>query len=116
MALYEGERIKIFPETDVRQYERWIAMQGFTFKKSGDYLVIVKKVLAEFDEKRFAQMLVHRRKLKGISREEMANKVGVTEYTAWTWEIGRAMPNAYNLERIMTVLNLTERDLERCRI
>lgn len=116
MALYEGERIKIFPDTDFNQYCRFIHSQGFTYKKVGEYLIILKKAYPKYDRKTFSKIFTHRRKLKKLSREEVAEKVGVTEYTVFTWEIGRFMPSKYNLDKIMPVLDITERDMEKCQI
>ena len=85
-------------------------------KRDGEYIVILHKISSVYDKKRFSEMLVHRRKLKGISTEKLANLVGVHKYTASNWEGGRFMPNPYNLERIMNILNISEKELERCQI
>lgn len=116
MSLHEGERIKVFPDTDVHQYGRWINTQGFNFKRSGDYLIVLSNKTPRYDRKLFAHIFKHRLKLKNISREEISKKLEVTEYTVWTWEIGRFMPRKYNLDKLMNLLDITERDLERCRI
>ena len=116
MALFEGERIKVFPETNVEQYGRWIEMQGFTFGRSGDYLIVLSKKFPKYDKKLFAHILTHRRKLKGLTMEQVAEAVEVEKYTVWTWEMGRFMPCRYNLDKLMKILDITERDLERCRI
>ena len=116
MALHEGERIKMFPDSDVRQYGRWINQQGFNYKRSGDYLIVLSNNTPKYDRKLFAHILKHRRKLKNLTLEDVANKLEVTEYTVWTWEIGRFMPRKYNLDNLMKILDITERDLERCRI
>lgn len=116
MALYEGERIKIFPETDVRQYGIWIHSEGFNYIRKGDYLVILNRNVPRYDKERFSVILPHRRRLKGMSKERLAELVEVTENTVSTWENGMYMPSKYNLDKIMSVLDITERDLERCRI
>ena len=51
-----------------------------------------------------------------MSKERLAELVEVTENTVSTWENGMYMPSKYNLDKIMSVLDITERDLERCRI
>ena len=116
MALFEGERIKIFPETNVPQYEKWISSQGYRFRRSGDYLIVLGKDYPKYDKKQFAKLLTHRMKLKGLTEEQIATEVQVTEYTVWTWEIGRFMPSRYNLNKLMKVLDITEGDLKKCRM
>ena len=106
----------MFPDSDVNQYCRFIYAEGFTYKKQGDFLIVTKRFCPKYDRTIFAKILKHRMKLKKMSREKLAKKIGVTEYTVFTWEIGRVMPSKYNLERIMPVLDITERDLEKCQI
>lgn len=114
--LFVGEKIKIFPDTNILQYGRWIHTQGFNYEKRGSYIVIINKTSPEYDKKLFATILKHRRKLKGISKEMLAEKIEVTKTTVSVWENGTMMPSKYNLNKIMPVLDITERDLERCQI
>lgn len=114
--LFSGERIKVFSETDIRMYEKWIESQGFSYKFDGDYLVVLGKDNPQYDKGLFSKVLNHRMKLRGISKEELAEKIGVTEYTIFTWRIGRFMPKADNLENIMKVLKISQEELEKCRI
>lgn len=116
MALFEGERIKIFPETDVRQYGIWIHSQGFNYVRKDNYLIILGKTIIRYDKERFSVILNHRRRIKGMSKEKLAEITEVTENTVSNWENGRYMPSNYHLEKIMSVLDITERDLERCQI
>ena len=114
--LFVGEKIKIFPETDVKQYGRWIKSQGFTFVKKEDSLVIIGKTSPQYDKKLFALILTHRRKLKGFSVDKLAERIKVNKYTVSNWEKGEIMPSKFNLNKIMPVLDITERDLEKCQI
>ena len=117
MALYEGERIKIFPDTDVNQYCRFIRKQGFSFKKEGEFLIVLRKnSRLEYDKETFAEILIHRMKIKGFTREKLAEEIGVTQQAIFYWEKGKIMPSKFSLEMMMPVLDITERDLEKCRI
>ena len=97
-------------------YGIWIHSQGFSYEKKGEYLVIIDKTRPQYDKKLFATILKHRRKLKGITKDVLAEKVEVTKGTVNCWESGMMMPCQYNLNKIMPVLDITERDLERCQI
>ena len=114
--LFVGEKIKIFPDTNIIQYGRWIHTQGFNYEKRGNYIVIIDRTRPDYDKKLFATIIRHRRKLKGITKDMLAEKVDVTKNTINLWENGTMMPSRYNLNKIMPVLDITERDLERCQI
>lgn len=114
--LFVGEKIKIFPETDARMYGIWIHSQGFNYEKKGEYLVIIDKTRPQYDKKLFATILKHRRKLKGFSVDKLAERIKVNKYTVSNWEKGEIMPSKFNLNKIMPVLDITERDLEKCQI
>ena len=47
--LFAGERIKFFPETDVKSYTRYIAHKGFEYSIEGDEIVVGKRIKLVYD-------------------------------------------------------------------
>lgn len=114
--LFEGERIKIFPETNINAYTRWILSQGFTYTLEEDAIVITKKIYKKYDPNKLANLIREKRILWNMTRKDLADKVGVLEGTVFNWEVGRYIPYEYNLNIMKDVLNISERELERCQI
>ncbi|MFA5283309.1 MAG: helix-turn-helix transcriptional regulator [Bacilli bacterium] len=59
----------------------------------------------------FGKNLTLIRKSKGISQEELANIVGVSRQTMYTWEADLAYPNVVMLKRLADILSTTIDDL-----
>ncbi|MBO5839780.1 MAG: helix-turn-helix transcriptional regulator [Bacteroidales bacterium] len=115
-GLYEGEIIKIYPETDVRAYKNWIMDEGFMCKVYFDHI----KVGPRFKHKKFepgelAGLIRKKRNVKGWNRYKLARVMGVREDTVFNWEIGRTQPKPERLEELMKVLEISHDELERCR-
>lgn len=50
------------------------------------------------------------RKLRDMSRKELAERIGKTEITIWNWERGQTSPRASDIKAIREVLMLTPED------
>ena len=115
--LYEGERIKIFPETQVEAYKTWINDEGFACKIRRDYIEVGKRINhRKFNEVKLGILISSRRKAKGWNRYKLARSVGVHEGTVTNWEIGIREPKRETICKIMEALNITEGELEECRM
>ena len=51
------------------------------------------------------------RKRSGMTQEEVAHQIGVTQGTVWQWESGMVMPTAVNLQKLAATLNCTVDEL-----
>lgn len=116
MLLQENERIKIFPDTDVDAYIRYFRNEGYSCKVEGNEIVIGKKIRLTYGSTKLGKLIYNKRNEKKISRGEFAEKLGVSVDSVFKWEIGQRKPFDYNLNNIVEILDITERDLERCRI
>ena len=59
----------------------------------------------------FENNLVLLRKQKNISQEELANQIGVSRQTIYSWESGFNYPNIIMLKKLAEALNVTTDDL-----
>lgn len=51
------------------------------------------------------------RKLRDLSRKSLAELVGKTETTIWSWEVGKTEPKASDLENLRNALELSDNDI-----
>lgn len=51
------------------------------------------------------------RKMKKITRDELAKRLGVTNVTIWAWETGRTLPNANDLYQMSKILGVKMEEL-----
>lgn len=56
---------------------------------------------------KFSDKLIKLRKEKGMSQEELGDKLGVTRQTISKWELGQATPNMTNLNELGTLFNVS---------
>lgn len=117
MALFEGERINIYPETDVRRYKAWITDEGFTCKVYSDHILVGRRFKhRKFKPIALANLIQEKRKAKGWNRYKLAKMLHVSEDTVFNWEIGRTQPKPFRLKELMGVLDITEEEIEKCRM
>lgn len=55
---------------------------------------------------KFNEKLINLRKEKGMSQEELGDRLGVTRQTISKWELGQATPNMTNLNELATLFNV----------
>ena len=116
MCLYENERIKVFPDTDVEAYIRYFRNQGYLCQLEGDELVIGKRVRLTYKSTKLGKLIYDKRNAKQIPRGKFADMLGVTVDTVFKWEIGQRKPFDYNLNHIIEILEITEEELKECQI
>lgn len=51
------------------------------------------------------------RKMKKITRDELAKQIGVSNVTIWAWETGKSLPNANDLYQISKILGVKMEEL-----
>lgn len=66
-----------------------------------------KNVKFEF----YGEKLFDFRKSKGLSQEELAEKIGVSRQTIYAWETGKSVPDTENLAKLCQVLEIETKDL-----
>ena len=114
--VYEGEVIKIFPNTDVESYRNWIVDQGFRCKVYSDRIEVGKRLKnRSFKPHELAELIYNKRTHKGYNRYKLAKMVGVTEEAVFNWEIARTQPKPKRIEILKEVLDISNEELERCR-
>lgn len=102
--LREGMKIYIFPETDVSAYANLIREKGFKYEIGTNFIRVGKKRKQNYNSEEYAKKLKKARKAAGLTRKELADKIGCAESTVFSWEIGRTAPREYNREEIEKIL------------
>lgn len=101
----EGERIKLFENTDVNAYIGLVNDMGFHAKLIGNYLYIGKPIKynrGTVDLVKLGNRIRRARKEKGIDRTALAKLMNVDTQTVYNWERGCQCPKEYEkLERIL---------------
>lgn len=97
-----GDKIKIFPDTDIFSYITMIHDMGFNCTAKRGYILIGKPRRMSFEDKReIGRKITSGMKEKNISREELAKELGVKNpYSIWNWQIGRTTPSEENREKL----------------
>lgn len=55
---------------------------------------------------KIGEIILNKRKQKGMSQEELGNEIGVTRQTISNWELGETSPNAEQLKNLSKVLKI----------
>ena len=116
MALFKGERIKVFPETDVKSYTRYIEHKGYEYSIEGNEIVVGKKVKQIYNSEELGKLIFYKRLKKKMDRTELGKKLEVTGYAVYTWEIGRYQPKPMYLGMMREILGISQEELDKCRI
>ena len=95
MELQEGEKIKVFDNTDTESYIRYIKETlHFRATLKGEYIIIGKPYKA-YNTTNYGKQIKEARRAKKMTREELAEKCGVKVKTVLDWEMGRTMPKQW---------------------
>lgn len=115
MRFFQGERIKMYPDTDVQAYLNFIRDSGWNCKTSGEYIIVTTQRGNNIDRVKLAQVLKDARRKIKTPREKLAKELGVAECTIWSWEVARTIPKGDMLKTYCGVLGLDyEGVLEDC--
>lgn len=102
--MFEGMKIKIFPETDVKAYVELVKSNGFRYKVTKTHIIVGKQVHEEEEMKDFARRLRRARRDHNYSRRQLADKIGVLENTIYNWEIAYTTPCEKNQKKLRLYL------------
>lgn len=106
MNLKEGDRIKIFPDTNKKQYVDLIYKEGFRSRIHHDFIEVGSPLCGNNEQIEFAMAIKNARRSKGMKRSELAKEVGTHNITVFNWETGRSMPSNSNLKKLKQVLGM----------
>ena len=65
------------------------------------------------DKKSLGYYISERRKLMGLTQEELASKIGVSKSAIAKWETNGGLPDRDNLKRLSEVMNVSVDELHR---
>lgn len=102
--MFEGMKIKIFPDTDVKAYVDLVKSNGFAYKVTDKYILVGKQAHDEEAMKDFARRLRRARRDHRYSRRQLADKIGVREETVYNWEIAYTTPSDKNYKKLRLYL------------
>lgn len=102
-----GDKIKFFPNTNLRAYKDMIHNMGFEYKVVGNYIYIGEDLNAKNKEKmEKGQQLVTAMKEKGYSIGQFAEILDVSYGTVLNWRVGRSTPTKALRSEINSLLDL----------
>ena len=107
MELQKGDRIKIFPETNVAAYVSMIHDYGFNCQVvKRKYIEIGEPFKINKEKLRTGRIIYKAMFDKNINVEELSNTIGVSENTIDNWLFGRNTPDKYNRQKLKEILGV----------
>lgn len=95
MELQEGDKIKVFKDTDSESYIRFIKDNlHFRAKLKGEYIIIGKPYKV-YNTTNYGKQIKEARRAKKMTREQLAEACGVKATTVLDWEMGRRQPREW---------------------
>ena len=95
MELQEGDKIKVFKDTEVDSYIRYIRDNlHFRATLKGDYIIIGKPHKV-YNTTNYGKQIKEARRAKRMTREQLAEACGVKATTVLDWEMGRRQPREW---------------------
>lgn len=105
-----GDKIKIFPDTNINAYVDLIHNCGFNcyVSRGKTYIEIVaKRVKADRHLKETAKKISEAMYEKGLSEEKLAELVGLkSSYSVWNWTHGISSPSNDNKKKLKKILGV----------
>lgn len=108
-----GDRIKIFPDTDVEAYVRYFHSIGFRTKVHSDYIELTEYTRGRRG-RRYTNLNVIGERIKYIrtqmffSVNELADELMVRPSTIQAWEDGKAIPKGQQFNRFLEFSGATK--------
>lgn len=110
--MYQGMTIKIFPDTDVDAYRRYIKDCGYSSSVHKDYIKVGKPLrFNAIDSVKLGKILKKVRTYKRITRARLSELISVDEDTIYRWETGIRKPTLVNLTKCCEVLGIDREEL-----
>lgn len=114
--IYEGMKIKIFPDTDVDAYVRWIRSQGFKcFVHEEDIRVGSRIREANLNPRLTGEVIKVHMKQNKIRKNDLTRILNVSDTAVFDWMYGRRVPSQYYRQDLLELLKITPEEWERCR-
>lgn len=99
-----GDRIKMFPDSDVDAYMRLVESYGFRSSYKNGYVTVGKAYNDPVDKKTFAERIIRERKKLKLDQNEFAEYLGVSKTTICNWELGNRLPDEYNRQQLKKII------------
>lgn len=110
--MYQGMKIKIFPDTDIEAYRRYIRDCGYSSSVHKEYIKVGKPLkVRALDGAKLGKILIKLRTYKRIDRPTIAKKIGVTEDAVYSWECGIRLPREAHLSKYCEILGVDKNEL-----
>lgn len=110
--MFQGMIIKIFPDTDIEAYRRYIRECGYSSSVHKDYLKVGKPLNNRgLDPAKLGKILLKLRTYKRLDRQTVAKKIGVSEDAIYVWETGRRVPKDSHLTIYCDILGVDKKEL-----
>ena len=101
MNLKTGDKIKVFPNSNVNAYANMIREEGFRCEREGEYLVVGEKY-KDLEMAALPSTIKYARKRKGISQAQLAEMCEVTKQTVSNWKYGYTVPR--DMDKVKEIL------------
>lgn len=102
-----GDRIQIFPDTDIQAYENLIHNMGFKCKTLKNSIVVGEPYrIGEKERKAIGNKITKGMKVKKLSRDDLAKKIGANPASIWNWQLGRIAPCEYYRKQLREILEI----------
>lgn len=111
--IFEGMRIKTFPDTDIIAYTNLIEENGFSYKIYRDSILVGKKIRPEYDKVKIGKVLRWAREKAGWDKKRIATRLWVTPTVINNWENGRTLPRKDDLLRYCKIVGIDAEKLLR---
>ena len=104
MEFEEGEKIKVFKDTDIDSYIRYIKdTLHYRATLKGDY-IIIGRPYKSYHTTNYGKQIKEARRAKKMTREQLAEACGVRATTVLDWEMGRRQPREWR--KVQKVLEI----------
>ena len=105
----KGDRLKVFPDTDIDAYIDYFDSIGLNSKLDGNYIVITGYNYKKYQHrgkdwkklKEIGQRIRSIRKHMYFGVEEIAEEIGVKPITIDAWESGRIVPKGQAFQKFL---------------
>lgn len=117
MILREGMVIHTFPDTDTEAYVRMIREYGYRTDVYEDHIRVGKPLKSvKLDAAKFSRLMRRKLKQKNITMLDLANELQTNLMTVRIWVRGIRIPRKDYRDDLITILGITEGELEECQI
>lgn len=113
MRISQGMTIKIFPDTSVKAYQKFIKEYGFTSTVYKDRIV-VGEPLRQIDRRELGELIKRKRARKKMTRTDLAARLQIREVTVFDYENGTTQPRKDIMEDLKKILNIKEEEIKKC--